>query len=431
MADRFDKFTEDARRALAVAQEEAERFGQSFIGTEHLLLGLMRLPNSVAARALANLGLELEQIRRAVQAEIYRLGGTGRSEIGLTPMTRKVIELAVEEARRPNHYRIGTEHLLLGLLGTEDGIAAWALSNLGVDRERVRAEMARLPAEDGPKAEPGLANAPTFAPDAPRLQWQPEASAEPGKPRSWPEPEAPTGGGGQRDRFDKFTQRGRTVLALAQEEAQRFNHNYIGTEHLLLGLLREENGVAARVLLGLGLELGKVRSAVEFILGRGDRMVLGEIGLTPRAKKVIELAVDEARRLNHHYIGTEHLLLGLVREGEGIAAGVLDSLGVNYQRVRAATIRVLDVGFTELQPQRPHVPPRSGPWPGSQSLLENLLATELYRELKGSAEQQNTSVEALARRYILLALRVLEAMDMPGAKLIARRGDEEREIPLE
>jgi len=144
-----------------------------------------------------------------------------------------------------------------------------------------------------------------------------------------------------RDRFDKFTERARKVLSLAQEEAQRFQHNYIGTEHLLLGLVREGEGVAAKVLANLGVELNKVRSAVEFIIGRGDRIVLGEIGLTPRAKKVIELAVDEARRLNHHYIGTEHLLLGLVREGEGIAADVLQKLGADLSSVRAKTIEVL------------------------------------------------------------------------------------------
>ena len=143
------------------------------------------------------------------------------------------------------------------------------------------------------------------------------------------------------ERFDKFTERARRVLTLAQEEAQRFNHNYIGTEHLLLGLVREGDGVAAKVLANLGIELNKVRSAVEFIIGRGERSTMSEIGLTPRAKKVIELAVDEARRLNHHYIGTEHLLLGLVREGEGIAAGVLESLGVNLERVRAETTRIL------------------------------------------------------------------------------------------
>src|SRR5215204_4331035 len=141
------------------------------------------------------------------------------------------------------------------------------------------------------------------------------------------------------DRFDKFTERARKVLQLAQEEAQRFNHNYIGTEHLLLGLVREGEGVAAKVLSNLGVELNKVRSAVEFIIGRGDRAVTGDIGLTPRAKKVIELSVDEARRLGHHYIGTEHLLLGLVREGEGIAVNVLRGLGINLDRVRTQTAR--------------------------------------------------------------------------------------------
>src|SRR5881392_886298 len=146
----------------------------------------------------------------------------------------------------------------------------------------------------------------------------------------------------ERDRFDKFTERARKVLSLAQEEAQRFQHNYIGTEHLLLGLVREGEGVAAKVLSNLGVELNKVRSAVEFIIGRGDRIVLGEIGLTPRAKKVIELAVDEARRLNHHYIGTEHLLLGLVREGEGIAAGVLISMNLTLEKIRAGVIQVLN-----------------------------------------------------------------------------------------
>ncbi len=151
------------------------------------------------------------------------------------------------------------------------------------------------------------------------------------RPRSWHD----------RDRFDKFTRRVRRVLQLAQEEAQRHNHNYIGTEHLLLGLLRESDGVAAIVLTGLGVTLEGVRQGVEFIIGRGDQVVMGEVGLTPRSKKVIELAVDESRRMGHHYIGTEHLLLGLVREGEGIAADVLERQGLSLARVREETLRVL------------------------------------------------------------------------------------------
>ena len=151
-------------------------------------------------------------------------------------------------------------------------------------------------------------------------------------------------------RFEKFSERARRVLSLSQEEALRFNHNYIGTEHILLGLVRETEGVAARVLSNSGIELSKVRSAVEFIIGKGEKPVSGEnIGLTPRAKRVIELAVDEARRMSHHYIGTEHLLIGLMREGEGVAAGVLESLGVTLDKVRAETQRLLSQSLTPGQ----------------------------------------------------------------------------------
>ena len=150
-------------------------------------------------------------------------------------------------------------------------------------------------------------------------------------------------------RFEKFSESARRVLSLAQEEAQRFNHNYIGTEHILLGLVRENDGVAAKVLSNLNVELTKVRSAVEFIIGRGERSAPGEIGLTPRAKKVIELAVDEARRLNHNYIGTEHLLIGLMREGEGVASGVLESLGVNLDKIRGETSRILSQKSQQAQ----------------------------------------------------------------------------------
>jgi hypothetical protein len=145
---------------------------------------------------------------------------------------------------------------------------------------------------------------------------------------------SPSDSGGM-EGFGKFTDRARKVLTYAQDEAQRFNHSYIDTEHILLGLVREGDGTAARVLETMGVELAKVRTAIEFLIGRGVRPVVGEVGLTPQARRVIELAIDEARRLDHRYLGTEHLLLGLVREGEGIAAGVLESVGVTLERTRA------------------------------------------------------------------------------------------------
>ncbi|MCK5434019.1 MAG: ATP-dependent Clp protease ATP-binding subunit, partial [Dehalococcoidales bacterium] len=142
-------------------------------------------------------------------------------------------------------------------------------------------------------------------------------------------------------RFDKFSERARRVLTLAQDEAQRLNHSYVGTEHILLGLVREEEGVAAKVLASMDVSLGKVRQAVEFIIGPGEKPSSGTTGLTSRAKRVIELAIDEARHLGHNYIGTEHLLLGLLRDGEGVAAGVLDSFSVTLERARTEITRFL------------------------------------------------------------------------------------------
>ncbi|MFC2018905.1 ATP-dependent Clp protease ATP-binding subunit [Chloroflexota bacterium] len=142
-------------------------------------------------------------------------------------------------------------------------------------------------------------------------------------------------------RFEKFSERARRVLTLAQEEAQKLNHSHIGTEHILLGLVREEEGIAAKVLANLGISLPKVRQAVEFILERGEKPATNEIGLATRAKRVIELAIDEARHLGHNYIGTEHLLLGLMREGEGIAARVLNSFGITIEQIRSEISHIL------------------------------------------------------------------------------------------
>jgi len=141
---------------------------------------------------------------------------------------------------------------------------------------------------------------------------------------------------------DKFTERVRKVMYLAREEAARLHHDYIGTEHLLLGILREGEGIAATVLNNLGLDLDAIRQAVEsMVSASGGTMTIGEIPFTPRAKRVLELSVDEARQLGHNYVGTEHLLLGLIREGEGVAARVLLELGVDRKKVRDETLRLL------------------------------------------------------------------------------------------
>src|SRR5659263_176607 len=141
--------------------------------------------------------------------------------------------------------------------------------------------------------------------------------------------------------FERFTDRARRVVVLAQEEARMLNHNYIGTEHILLGLIHEGEGVAAKALESLGISLEGVRSQVEEIIGQGQSAPSGHIPFTPRAKKVLELSLREALQLGHNYIGTEHILLGLIREGEGVAAQVLIKLGADLNRVRQQVIQLL------------------------------------------------------------------------------------------
>jgi ATP-dependent Clp protease ATP-binding subunit ClpC len=141
--------------------------------------------------------------------------------------------------------------------------------------------------------------------------------------------------------FEKFTERARQAIVLAQEEARLLNHNHIGTEHLLLGLIHEGQGVAARALESLGVSLEDVRQNVEEIIGRGQHELSGHIPFTPRAKKVLELSLRESQQLGHDYIGTEHILLGLIREGEGVAAQVLVKLGADLNRVRHQVIQLL------------------------------------------------------------------------------------------
>ncbi|MGZ6387971.1 MAG: Clp protease N-terminal domain-containing protein [Ktedonobacterales bacterium] len=329
MNNRFDTFTPRARRVLSLAQEEAQRLNHNYIGTEHLLLGLIREADSIAGKVLAELGVDLNRVRAGVEHIIGRGDRIVLGEIRLTPRAKKVIELAVDESRHLNHPYVGTEHLLLGLIREGEGIAAGVLESLGVNLEVARqATMRTLDAPGGTSERRETGPIPSSA-----TVMGTHMHAMHGEPIG-PLPASP-------DTFDMFTARALKVLSLAQEEAQRLNHNYIGTEHLLLGLIRENDGVAAKVLANLGVSLPEVRQKLEEIIGRGDRIVFGDIGLTPRAKKVIELAVDEAQRLNHHYIGTEHLLLGLVREGEGIAADVLVRLGVSLAQVRTQTIQIL------------------------------------------------------------------------------------------
>jgi ATP-dependent Clp protease ATP-binding subunit ClpC len=142
--------------------------------------------------------------------------------------------------------------------------------------------------------------------------------------------------------FERFTDRARLVVVRAQEEARTLGHDYIGTEHILLGLVHDGGGLAAKALESLGIDLEAVRQRVEEVTGRGEQARSGHIPFTPRAKRVLELALQESQSLGHDYIGTEHILLGLIRQGEGVAAQVLSELGADLDPAREQVIRLLD-----------------------------------------------------------------------------------------
>src|SRR2546426_10303007 len=183
--------------------------------------------------------------------------------------------------------------------------------------------------------------------------------------------------------FERFTDRARRVVVLAQEEARLLNHNYIGTEHILLGLISEGEGVAAKALESLGISLEAVRQQVEEIIGTGSSSPQGHIPFTPRAKKVLELALREALQLGPNYIGTEHILLGLIRVGEGVGAQLLIRLGADLNRTRDAVIRLLNqTGATGGR--RSGTPPPEPP--ACPTCRQALRATATYRVIEASAE---------------------------------------------
>ena len=183
--------------------------------------------------------------------------------------------------------------------------------------------------------------------------------------------------------FERFSDRARRVVVLAQEEARMLNHNYIGTEHILLGLVREGEGVAAKVLTGVGIDLEDVRREVEEMIGQGRSESTGQIPFSPRAKKVLEHSLREALQLGHNYIGTEHILLGLAREGEGVGAQVLRKRGATLDGVRAEVVSLLsgEVGGSREAASTPPGEPAWHEEPCCPRCRARLSETALYRVL--------------------------------------------------
>jgi ATP-dependent Clp protease ATP-binding subunit ClpA len=199
-----------------------------------------------------------------------------------------------------------------------------------------------------------------------------------------------------RSMFERFTERARRVVVLAQEEARMLNHNYIGTEHILLGLAREGEGVAAKALESLGISLDAVRQQVEEIIGRGQEAPSGHIPFTPRAKKVLELSLREAQQLGHNYIGTEHILLGLIREGSGVAAQVLVKLGADLNRARQRVVQLLH-GYQGEDVTGEGLPLSDDPLTPADSLDRRLVAIERWVGLRPDLHDLDQEIARVRR----------------------------------
>ncbi|HET7719129.1 MAG TPA: Clp protease N-terminal domain-containing protein, partial [Acidimicrobiales bacterium] len=218
--------------------------------------------------------------------------------------------------------------------------------------------------------------------------------------------------------FERFTDRARRVVVLAQEEARLLNHNYIGTEHILLGLIHEGEGVAAKALERLGISLEAVRDRVQGIIGEGGGAPMGHIPFTPRAKKVLELSLREALQLGHNYIGTEHILLGLIREGEGVGAQVLITMGADLASVRQAVIQLLG-GVTGGGRRGVRFEPPMGMIP-HQTPAAAKAAVEARRLAGGAPVGSHHWLLALLEQHDSIAAKALEGLGVTAETLQQR-----------
>jgi ATP-dependent Clp protease ATP-binding subunit ClpA len=308
----FERFTERARHVVVFAQEEARALRHGYVGTEHILLGLLREEEGLAASVLMSLDITLDRVR----GQVVRIVGTGEDvasgQIPFTPRAKRIFELALREALRLGHNYIGTEHILLALTETE-GVAVRILLDFDADSETVRDEVTR------------------------RLSG-PSGRRPPGVDRPGPPSRRATGAGGPTD--VQFDAQARLAIELAKREALTLGAEEVGTEHILLGLQLSGQGLAARVLEHAGVTIERARPLIVTITGPAQPRPFGEIALTPTAKQAIAGATREALELDAESVATEHLLLSLIGHYDGVLGRVLLDLGADPQQLRREVLRM-------------------------------------------------------------------------------------------
>ena len=329
----FERFTDRARRVVVLAQEESRRLNHNFIGTEHILLGLIQEREGVAAQALGALGIRLEAVRARVEETVGRGESTPSGHIPFTPRAKKVLELSLREALQFGHNYIGTEHLLLGLIREGEGVAATVLVGLGADLESVRLKVIQLLA-----GRQGSGVPPELLAD-PGTRAAVIATAVPYEPG-----QTTTSPGGELFRaaldrlvLRRFTVSSCRVLLLAESEALRLGTTTVGPEHLLLGLLAEGEGAAAVALGAMGIDLVTARDEADRALGRRPLGGPARATFSDLALDALERALAEALTVGRDNVDTRELLLGLVQQAErglGLMAAAFGLLGTSAAAVR-------------------------------------------------------------------------------------------------
>ena len=316
----WQRFTERAKRVVIAAQEEAAHAGEPYVSPEDVVLGLVKESDSVATKVLERLGVAPERVRREIERRLGVHGGRrlNNNDVTLDPRTKHVLDFAYDEARQLKTNYIGTEHLLLGILREGEGIAFETLTELGVDIISARNEAASILGEKN------------VIPVSPETPGNIDAAEE-----------TPKGGGGML--WQRFTERAKRVVIAAQEVAANAGEPYVSPEHLMLGLINESDSVATKVLERLGVSTERARQEIERGIGeRGyGKLSANDVTLDPRMKRVLDFAYDESRQSNTNYVGTEHLLLGIIREGDGISYRVLSKLGVDIVAARKEVVSYL------------------------------------------------------------------------------------------
>ena len=330
----FERFTDRARRVVVLAQEESRLLNHDFIGTEHVLLGLIAEGEGVAAQALAALGVRLEAVRTKVEETVGRGESTPSGHIPFTPRAKKVLELSLREALSLGHNYIGTEHLLLGVIREGEGVGATVLVGLGADLSTVRVKVVEILA-----GRHGSGIPPELIAD-PVTRAAVIATAVPYEPGQTPTFPGSEPGRAAFDRLvlRRFTVSSCRVLLLAESEALRLGATTVGPEHLLLGLLAEGEGTAAVAMDAIGIDLAMARDEADRALGRGLLGGPARGTLSDLALDALERALVEALTTGRQTVDTRELLLGLVQQAErgvGVMAAAFGLLGTSAAAVRA------------------------------------------------------------------------------------------------